>query len=47
MSNQLALMVFACVVGFFILDVTVFHLDAGTYVSRKLVELIHYLKVWR
>lgn len=47
MTNRLALITFVLIAGFFLLDALVLHLGAGTYVSRKLFELIHYLKFWR
>ena len=47
MTNGLALFLIAAVAGFFVLDHTVLHLDAGLVLARKGLDLIGWLAFWR
>jgi hypothetical protein len=47
MSNALAISIGLFVVGFFILDVTVLHLDVAVIAMRGLASLIDKMAFWR
>jgi len=47
MTNQIAIGLALFIVGFFLLDHFVFHLDALTVVLRKIVSTINHMAFWR
>lgn len=47
MNNQIAIGLAVLIVGFLVLDHFVLHLDAITFIMRKLLEAIRFLAVWR
>jgi hypothetical protein len=47
MTNQIAIGLAILIVGFFLLDHFVFHLDAITVVMRKIIGMINLLAFWR
>jgi len=47
MTNQIAIGLALLIVGFFVLDAYVLHLDAGVFLARKGLDLIEYLAIWR
>ena len=47
MTNRLAVILLALIVGFFVLDHYVLGLDALIFLSRKFMDLIEYLAIWR
>lgn len=47
MTNRLAIILFLCIIGFFVLDHYVLHWNAAVEVSRKGIELINVLAFWR
>lgn len=47
MTNQIAIGLAVVIIGFLILDHFVFHLDAITFVMRKIIALIQKMAFWR
>ena len=47
MTNQIAIGLAIFIVGFFLLDHFVFHLDAMTVVLRKIVGAVKFMAFWR
>ncbi len=47
MTNRLAIVLGLLIVGFFILDAVVLHLDAPVWIMRRLAELIQTMAFWR
>jgi hypothetical protein len=47
MTNQIAIGLAIFIVGFLLLDHFVFHLDAITFVLRKIILLIQKIAFWR
>lgn len=47
MTNRIAIGLFILIVGFFVLDHFVLHLDAATFLMRELVDLINAMAFWR
>ncbi|MCO4846458.1 MAG: hypothetical protein KC448_00615 [Yoonia sp.] len=47
MTNTIAIWLAIFIVGFFILDHFVLHLDAITLILRLLIEMIAKIAVWR
>ena len=47
MTNSIAIGLVLTIVGFFLLDHFVLHLDAATFLLRKLIALIDTLAFWR
>ncbi|MBU2993474.1 hypothetical protein Q4555_00210 [Octadecabacter sp. 1_MG-2023] len=47
MTTKLSIILILLIVGFFVLDHYVLHLDAGVFLAKKGIELINYLAIWR
>ena len=47
MTTRLALILAILILGFFVLDYYVLHLDAALFLVRKGFELINYMAFWR
>jgi hypothetical protein len=47
MTTRLALILLAFIIGFFVLDAYVLHLNAGLFLAKKGMELINYMAIWR
>lgn len=47
MTNQIAIGLAIFIVGFFLLDHFVFHMDALTFILRLLIAAIHKIAFWR
>ncbi len=47
MTNTIAIWLGIFIIGFFVLDHFVFHLDAMTFFLRLLIETIAKIAVWR
>jgi len=47
MTTRLALIIMACIIGFFVLDHYVLGLEAGVFLAKKGIDLINYLAIWR
>ena len=47
MTNQIAIGLAVFILGFLALDYFVLHLDALTFILRKLIELIRFIAFWR
>ena len=47
MTNQIAIGLAIFIVGFFVLDHFVWHLDALTFVMRKIVSMTNAMAFWR
>jgi len=47
MTTRLSLILALLIVGFFVLDHYVLHLDAGVFLAKKGIELINYIAIWR
>lgn len=47
MTDRLAIWLFLLIVGFFILDAYVLHLDAGVTAMRAVTDLIRAIAFWR
>ena len=47
MTTRLALILAVLILGFFVLDYYVLHLDAALFLARKGFELINYMAFWR
>ncbi|MEO9864224.1 MAG: hypothetical protein ABJO29_14215 [Yoonia sp.] len=47
MTNQIAIGLAIFIVGFFLLDHFVFHMDAMTVVLRKIVGAVKFMAFWR
>lgn len=47
MTNIIAIWLGIFIIGFFVLDYFVFHLDAMTFILRLLIETIAKMAFWR
>lgn len=47
MTNTIAIWLGGLIVGFFILDALILHLDAHLYVMRAMLDLIRWVAFWR
>jgi hypothetical protein len=47
MSNKVPFAVFACIIGFIIIDVLVLRIGVVPFLFRKLIELIGFIAFWR
>ena len=47
MTTRLALILMALIIGFFVLDHYVLGLGSLVFLSKKGIELINYLAIWR
>ena len=47
MTNQIAMGLAIAIIGFFALDHFVWHLDALTFVMRKILAMTKAMAVWR
>ncbi|SLN12152.1 hypothetical protein [Pseudooctadecabacter jejudonensis] len=47
MTTRLAIFLMAAIIGFFVLDHYVLHLDALVFLSRKGIDLIQTIAFWR
>jgi hypothetical protein len=47
MTNRLAIVLGLLIVGFFVLDAVVLHLDAPIWIMRRLEDMIRQMAFWR
>lgn len=47
MTTRLAFILMFLIVGFFVLDHYVLHLDALVFIARKGIDLLQYIAFWR
>jgi len=47
MTTRIAIILFLCIVAFFVLDHYVLHLNAGVFLGKKIVNLMSWMAIWR
>ncbi len=47
MTTRLAFVLLTLIIGFFVLDHYVLHLNAGVFLAKRGIDLINYLAIWR
>jgi len=47
MTTRLALILACLIVGFFVLDHYVLHLNAFVFLAKKMIDLMNYVAIWR